>query len=163
ASRYFPVVYGATIPGPIWQETMRGAHEGLKTEQLASAPSRFGSTSEPRPPRSDDDDEDEEASPASDDGGVPNVIGLPESAAVAQLEAAGYSVNVSGTTLRSSEPAGSVAAVNPDPGSRLPEGATVNVFLSDGTGRDSADGQPSDDDWHPVRPASPGPWRDDRD
>ncbi|MET9711625.1 penicillin-binding protein [Nocardiopsis alba] len=153
-SRHFPVVYGATIPGPIWQETMRGAHEGLETRQLASAPGGFGSTSEPRS-SDDDDDGDEEASPASDDGGVPNVIGMSESAAVAQLEDAGYSVNVSGTTLRSSEPSGSVAAINPDPGRRLPEGATVIVFLSDGTGRESAGGtHPGNEEWHPVRPAT---------
>ena len=153
-SRHFPVVYGATIPGPIWQETMRGAHEGLETRRLASAPGSFGSTSEPRS-SDEDDDGDEEASPASDDGGVPNVIGMSESAAVAQLEDAGYSVNVSGTTLRSSEPSGSVAAINPDPGRRLPEGATVIVFLSDGTGRESAGGtHPGNEEWHPVRPAT---------
>ncbi|MGW9558086.1 penicillin-binding protein [Nocardiopsis sp. NPDC055551] len=153
--RHFGTVYGATIPGPIWQETMRGAHEGLEVEQLASAPGRFGSTSEPRSSNDDDDDADEEASPASDDGGVPDVVGMPESAAVSALEEAGYSVNVSGTVLRSSESEGSVAAVNPDPGSRLPEGATVNVFLSDGTGRESAGGPSGDTDWHPVLPAGP--------
>ncbi|AFR07381.1 penicillin-binding protein [Nocardiopsis alba] len=153
-SRHFPVVYGATIPGPIWQETMRGAHEGLETRRLASAPGSFGSTSEPRS-SDEDDDGDEEASPASDDGGVPNVIGMSESAAVAQLEDAGYSVNVSGTTLRSSEPSGSVAAINPDPGRRLPKGATVIVFLSDGSGRESAGGtHPGNEEWHPVRPAT---------
>ncbi|MBR8741981.1 penicillin-binding protein [Nocardiopsis sp. MG754419] len=159
--RYFPVVYGATIPGPIWQETMRGAHAGVDTEQLASAPGRFGSTSEPRAPRNDDDG-DEEASPASDDGGVPNVVGMSEADAVSALEGAGYSVNVSGTALRSSESEGSVAAVNPDPGSRLPEGATVNVFLSDGSGRESADGGPGGVDWHPVLPAGPLNGRDGR-
>ncbi|MEU3210968.1 penicillin-binding protein [Nocardiopsis alba] len=153
-SRHFPVVYGATIPGPIWQETMRGAHEGLETRRLASAPGSFGSTSEPRS-SDEDDDGDEEASPASDDGGVPNVIGMSETAAVAQLEDAGYSVNVSGTTLRSSEPSGSVAAINPDPGRRLPKGATVIVFLSDGSGRESAGGtHPGNEEWHPVRPAT---------
>ncbi|WP_159944335.1 MULTISPECIES: penicillin-binding protein [unclassified Nocardiopsis] len=153
--RPYGVVYGATIPGPIWQETMRGAHEGVEVEQLASAPSRFGSTSMPRPPQREND---EDASPASDDGGVPNVIGLSEAAAVNALEAAGYTVNVSGTRVRSTEPEGAVAAVNPDPGTRLPEGATVNVFLSRGGG--TASGTEDDEDWYPVRPASSPSFRE---
>ncbi|MGW5879974.1 penicillin-binding protein [Nocardiopsis terrae] len=159
--RPYSVVYGATIPGPIWQETMRGAHEGLEVEQLASPPGKFGSTSVPDPRAGDDGDE--EASPASHDGGVPNVVGMTEAAAVSALEDAGYSVNVSGTTVRSSEPEGSVAAVNPDPGSRLPEGATVNVFLSSGGGQASTEDAPGDDGWYPVTPAAGAPGRDGRD
>ncbi|GAB2514168.1 penicillin-binding protein [Nocardiopsis aegyptia] len=147
--RYYGVVYGATIPGPIWQETMRGAHEGLETENLPSSPSKFGSTSAPRQPRPTDD-----ASPASDPGGVPNVIGQPEAAAVAALESAGYTVNVSGTPIRSAEPEGTVAAVNPDPGTRLPEGATVNVFLSSGGGTADGPSDGSDVEWMPVVPAT---------
>ncbi|MEE2039753.1 penicillin-binding protein [Nocardiopsis sp. CT-R113] len=156
--RYFGVVYGATIPGPIWQETMRGAHEGVDVEQLPSAPGRFGSTSGPRPPANSDEPEDD-ASPASDNGGVPNVVGQPENDAVAALESAGYSVNVSQTRVRSGESEGTVAAVNPDPGTRLPEGATVNVFLSAGGG--TASGTDSDNDWLPVQPAHLPPGRDE--
>ncbi|GHC97450.1 carboxypeptidase [Nocardiopsis terrae] len=159
--RPYSVVYGATIPGPIWQETMRGAHEGLEVEQLASPPGKFGSTSESAPRSGDDGDE--EASPASHDGGVPNVVGMTEAAAVSALEDAGYSVNVSGTTVRSSEPEGSVAAVNPDPGSQLPEGATVNVFLSSGGGQASTEDAPGNDGWYPVTPAAGAPGRDGRD
>ncbi|MFW6642192.1 transglycosylase domain-containing protein [Nocardiopsis algeriensis] len=146
--RYFGVVYGATIPGPIWQETMRGAHEGLEVEQLASAPSQFGSTSPPRQPEPE-----ASADPAADAGGVPNVVGQSESDAVAALRAAGYEVNVSGTRIRSAQPEGTVAAVNPDAGTRLPEGATVNVFLSSGGG---TAGAPEEDDehWFQVQPAT---------
>ncbi|WP_306369561.1 penicillin-binding protein [Nocardiopsis sp. CC223A] len=145
--RYFSVVYGATISGRIWQESFRAAHEGLEVEQLPSAPGRFGSTSVPRPPSEPDDD----PSPASDDGGVPDVVGLTEADAVTALEEAGYTANVSGTRLNSPEPEGAVAAVNPDPGTRLPEGATVNVFLSRGGGTAGAD--EDDDGWFRVRPA----------
>ncbi|NYH52585.1 membrane peptidoglycan carboxypeptidase [Nocardiopsis arvandica] len=144
---YYGVVYGATIPGPIWGETMKGAHEGLEVKQLPSPPAQFGSTSAPRPPKPESD-----ADPASDEGGVPNVVGLSEGAAVSALEAAGYTVNVSGTRIRSAEPEGTVAAVNPDPGTRLPDGATVNVFLSRGGG--AADGRGNDEDWFPAQPAS---------
>lgn len=146
--RYYSVVYGATISGQIWKESFQKAHEGLEVEQLASAPGRFGSTSVPRPPSAEPDDD---PSPASDDGGVPNVIGQTEADAVATLEEAGYTVNVSGTRLNSREPEGRVAAVNPDPGTRLPRGATVNVFLSRGGG--TADAPEDDDGWFRGRPA----------
>ncbi|MFI6579437.1 transglycosylase domain-containing protein [Nocardiopsis sp. NPDC050513] len=147
--RYYGVVYGATIPGRIWQDTMLGAHEGMDVEQLASAPSEFGSTAPPRQPR-----ETEEPSPASDEGGVPDVIGMGEDAAVAALRAAGYQVNVSGSRIRSPQPEGTVAAVNPDPGTRLPEGATVNVFLS----RGGAVAPPTENEtWFPVQPMTPFP------
>ncbi len=125
--RSYGQVYGGTIPGPIWQETFRDAHAGLEQESLPSAPSRFGSTSSPSSPSPDDD-----AGPTSDDQSVPNVIGQSEADAITTLEDAGYSVKISGSGVRSEQPEGNVAAVNPDPGSRLPDGATVNVFLSDG-------------------------------
>ncbi len=156
--RYYGVVYGATIPGPIWQETMRGAHEGLEVEQLPSAPSKFGSTAPPAPPSPPSPDPDEEdASPASDEGGVPNVVGLSVEDAVNTLQAAGYTVNVSSTRIRSAEAEGTVAAVNPDPGTRLPSGATVNVFLSNGGGTADA---PDDEGWHPVHPAASPTYRE---
>ncbi|WP_262391322.1 PASTA domain-containing protein [Nocardiopsis sp. CNR-923] len=146
---YYGVVYGATIPGKIWRDTMRDAHEGLDVEQLASAPSEFGSTAPPRQPR-----EPEDPSPAADEGGVPDVVGMGEDAAVAALRAAGYQVNVSGSRIRSPQPEGTVAAVNPDPGTRLPEGATVNVFLS----RGGAGAPPTENEtWFPVRPMTPFP------
>ncbi|WP_116247989.1 penicillin-binding protein [Nocardiopsis sp. FIRDI 009] len=148
--RYYSVVFGATIPGQIWHDTMQAAHEGLPVEQLAPAPSQFGSTAPPRQPR-----ETEEPSPASDEGGVPDVIGMEEDAAVAALRNAGYRVNVSGNPIRSSQPEGTVAAVNPDPGTRLPEGATVNVFLSQGGLTPT--GPTDDETWFPVQPVTPFP------
>ena len=60
------------------------------------------------------------------------MIGQSQADAITTLEDAGYSVKISSSGVRSDQPEGNVAAVNPDPGSRLPEGATVNVFLSDG-------------------------------
>lgn len=150
--RSYGVVYGATIPGPIWQETMRGGHEGLPVESLARPPGKFGSTSEPRP------DPTPEASPASSGSLVPNVVGQGRDAAVATLESAGYVVNVSRNPIRSPHPEGSVAAVNPNPGTALPSGATVNVFLSSGGG--TASGSPgADEDWHPAVPAPLAPVR----
>jgi len=146
--RSYGQVYGGTIPGPIWQETFEGAHEGLDEESLASAPSQFGSTSGGG--GDSDDDPDEDASPTSDDQGVPNVVGQDESEAVSNLEDAGYEVSVSGTRVASDQSEGTVARVNPDPGTTLPEGATVNVFLSEGGGTAAGDEGPE-----PVQPALP--------
>ncbi|RNL83368.1 penicillin-binding protein [Halostreptopolyspora alba] len=120
---HYSQVFGANLPGPIWQATMREAVEELPEEDLPNAPSKFGGSGSGS-----------NASPASSDGGVPNVIGQGEAAAVRELEEAGYQVNVSSSPIRSGEPENSVAAVNPDPGSTLPEGATVNMFLSNGEG-----------------------------
>ncbi|GAA3729864.1 membrane peptidoglycan carboxypeptidase [Spinactinospora alkalitolerans] len=155
--RYYGAVFGATIPGPIWQKTMRGAVEDLPEEDFPAAPSQFGSTSEPRRER-------EPAQPTGNsEAGVPDVVGQSRDAAVDALEAAGYVVNVSGDPMRSSEPEGSVAAVNPDPGSSLPEGATVNVFLSDGEGSGPAshspDSSPDGGAWQPAdRPSAVPAW-----
>ncbi|WP_285758215.1 penicillin-binding protein [Nocardiopsis ansamitocini] len=138
--RYFGTVYGATIPGPIWRETMQGSIDKLDADNFSRSPSRFGSTSEPAPPAPEPSPA--AAQPTSDQGGVPNVVGQQRDSAVAALEAAGYRVNVSETPIRSDQAQGTVAAVNPNPGTRLPEGAAVNVFLSNGGGGDTAAGFP---------------------
>ncbi|QVQ54945.1 penicillin-binding protein [Spiractinospora alimapuensis] len=143
--RYYGQVYGATIPGPIWQETFREAVEKIPEESFPSAPSRFGSTSS-QPSGGGSDTQTAAA------GGVPDVVGQTEEAAVAALDDAGYNVNVSGSPISSAEPAGSVAAVNPDPGTSLPSGATVNLFLSNGEG--GADGALNDHGQPAIWPGS---------
>ncbi|MFC7326191.1 penicillin-binding protein [Marinactinospora rubrisoli] len=150
--RYYGAVYGGTIPGPIWQETMREAVDKLPEEDFPPAPRRFGSTSDPAPRR--DADEREQAAPASVEGGVPDVVGQPRDAAVAALESAGYQVNVARNPVRSDQPAGTVAAVNPNPGTPLPEGATVNVFLSNGNGGGNAADEPGGGWQMPFDPGS---------
>lgn len=127
--RYYSVVYGATIPGPIWQETMREAVKKLDEKSFAQSPARFGSTSEPAPPRREDPTD---ANPASSPGSVPNVVGMSRDQAVAAIESAGYRANVADRRLPSSHPEGTVALVEPSAGSRLAEGSVVNIFLSRG-------------------------------
>ncbi|GAB3206417.1 transglycosylase domain-containing protein [Marinactinospora endophytica] len=131
---YYGVVYGATIPGPIWRDTMREAVQKLPEEGFSSAPGRYGSTSEPR----NDPEDNAQATPTSTTTGVPDVVGQGRDAAVSALEAAGYTVNVSPNPIRSGQPEGTVAAVNPNAGTALPSGATVNVFISNGEGGGAA-------------------------
>jgi membrane peptidoglycan carboxypeptidase len=157
--RYYAQVYGADIPGPIWQETMREAVKELDEVGFPSAPSQFGSGSAPRP-------DENTTRPAANEAGVPEVVGMTEDAAVGALEEAGFQVNVSPTRVRSDEPEGTVAAVNPDPGTPLAEGATVNVFLSTGGGSDRTTSVPETPGWHPLGgpPTETGmylPGRDD--
>src|SRR5690606_99208 len=143
AGRYYSVVYGATIPGPIWRDTMVEAVKKLDAKSFARSPARFGSTSEPAPPRREDDDTD--ANPAAHRGGVPNVVGMSQGEAVAAIESAGYRANVSDLRLPSDQPEGAVAVVEPGAGSRLPEGSVVNVFLSRGS--DGGGGGLPDSGW----------------
>jgi len=127
--RYFGQVYGADIPGPIWQETMSKAVEKVPEKGFPGAPGKFrggGGGGAGAQPTSNN---------AAVEGGVPDVVGQRESEAVSALEDAGYQVSVAPNRVRSAEAEGTVAAINPDPGTVLPEGATVNVFLSGGSGR----------------------------
>ena len=121
--RTYGFVYGATIPGPIWQDTFQGAVEHIPEEDFPGPPSQFQSGGGDTTPASHNDSD-------SDNGGVPDVTGQPEQAAVSALEDAGYTASVADNPISSTESAGSVAAVNPNPGTTLPDGATVNVFLS---------------------------------
>lgn len=43
--RYYGIVYGATLPGPIWQASMREAVAGLPEEKFAPSPKAYGSPS----------------------------------------------------------------------------------------------------------------------
>ncbi len=58
--RYYGIVYGGTLPGPIWQATMSRATADLPAESFAPSPPRFGDPSA-TPPKKKDGDEDEDA------------------------------------------------------------------------------------------------------
>ncbi|MUL44107.1 PASTA domain-containing protein [Streptomonospora sp. PA3] len=163
--RYYSVVYGATIPGPIWQQTMTEATDELSAKDFPSPPSKFGSTSGP-PPQNDDEEQNADAAANTGEDGVPDVLGMTADEAVRRLEAAGFQPNVSSTQVRSEHPADTVGAVNPEPGTGLPEGATVNVFLSNGGGGGAGGGDDGGDpfgDWGPPGWGGdePGRGRDD--
>lgn len=51
--RHYGIVYGSTLPGPIWQETMNAAVDVTPKDRFASSPKRFGDPS--AKPDSDDD------------------------------------------------------------------------------------------------------------
>ncbi|MEU3310235.1 transglycosylase domain-containing protein [Nocardiopsis sp. NPDC006832] len=58
--RYYGIVYGGSLPGPIWQESMRGGTAELEAEDFAGSPGAFGNP-DAEPPKSKDDESDTEA------------------------------------------------------------------------------------------------------
>ena len=58
--RHHEIVYGSTLPGPIWQETMRSAIEVTPKDRFASSPKRFGNPG--AEPDNDEDGEDDDDS-----------------------------------------------------------------------------------------------------
>ncbi|MFD6098872.1 transglycosylase domain-containing protein [Nocardiopsis flavescens] len=55
--RYYGIVYGGTLPGPIWQATMTRAASDLPAESFAPSPSRFGDPSATPPKKKEEDDD----------------------------------------------------------------------------------------------------------
>ncbi|MDE3721581.1 transglycosylase domain-containing protein [Nocardiopsis sp. N85] len=55
--RYYGIVYGGTLPGPIWQATMRRAAADLPAESFAPSPSRFGNPSATPPKKKEEEDD----------------------------------------------------------------------------------------------------------
>ncbi|RKS10654.1 membrane peptidoglycan carboxypeptidase [Nocardiopsis sp. Huas11] len=59
--RHYGIVYGGTLPGPIWQATMREATADLPTKSFPSSPSAFGDPgAQPPQPRDGGDDDAED-------------------------------------------------------------------------------------------------------
>ncbi|MBC6456335.1 penicillin-binding protein [Actinomadura sp. HBU206391] len=106
-------IYGATIPGPIWAQSMREALKGKPVRSFSEPSNRFGDV--------------EEIS-------VPDVQGMSVRIARSTLEGAGFDVSVSTRPVRSNEARGTVARTSPAGGTQLEEGSNVTIFVSDGTG-----------------------------
>jgi membrane peptidoglycan carboxypeptidase len=109
--RSYGNVFGATIGGPIWRDTLQAALVGVPVEQLPKADRRFvfGQTSK-----------------------VPDVSGLAAFDAKTALTQAGFQVVSSTHYVASLFPAGTVAYTSPAAGSSAPQGATIVLFISNG-------------------------------
>jgi membrane peptidoglycan carboxypeptidase len=108
-----PGIYGATIPGPIWQQSMQAALRDKPVEDFNRPVDRFGDVREVR---------------------VPDVKGQILPIAKAELEAAGFDVRVSPRPVRSNQPRATVAFTSPNAGSSAEGGSTVMIFVSNGHG-----------------------------
>jgi membrane peptidoglycan carboxypeptidase len=114
--RCYGAVFGATIPGPIWHDTMIGALRGVPADDFTRPPSRYFS-------KGTGEDADQ----------VPDVRGLSASAAMRKLRDAGFDPQLAPDRVPSDQyKAGTVAATSPDPGTKVDPGSSVPVFLSNG-------------------------------
>ncbi|RAY14511.1 glycosyl transferase family 51 [Actinomadura craniellae] len=135
----YGAVYGASIPAPIWRDSMRGALSGQPAGAFVAPHRRFFSQGS-----------------GEDKIKVPDVRGQRLDRAVARLRAAGFKVEVRDRRVNSDEyPAGTVADIDPDEGFELEPGETVTVTVSKGK-------KPEDppDVLDPLLP-SPSPGTDD--
>jgi membrane peptidoglycan carboxypeptidase len=107
-----PGVYGSNV-GPIWRASMRGALQGTKPSSFHTSVSAFGSLGQAR---------------------IPNVRGLSVQEATRQIEAAGFSVQVSPRAIDSDQRKGTVAYTSPSAGTKADQDTSVVIFVSNGNG-----------------------------
>ncbi|MEV5824512.1 transglycosylase domain-containing protein [Spirillospora sp. NPDC052242] len=130
--RCYGAVYGATLPAPIWRQSMRGALQGTEATPFHRPPGHFFSKGS-----------------GLDRVDVPDVRGMDLGDALDRLRSAGFRVSF-GDRMPSRYPRGTVAEMTPGPGSAEP-GTTITVRVSDGPEEedepgdgDSGDGDPGD-------------------
>jgi membrane peptidoglycan carboxypeptidase len=109
--RHYGYVYGASIGGPIWRDTLKAALVGVPVEPLPTADRKYliGETKT-----------------------VPDVSGLTVYDARVVLKQAGFQVVESTKYVNSLLPAGTVAYTDPPGGSSVPQGTTVTLRISNG-------------------------------
>ncbi|MEV4004282.1 transglycosylase domain-containing protein, partial [Actinomadura sp. NPDC049753] len=105
-------VYGADIPGGMWQQSMRNALAGKPAPGFQTPTRDFGDTTK-----------------------VPQVKGLTVAAATARLKGADLNVQVASGSVDSDQPKGTVVSTSPDAGSSVPPGTTVILYVSGGKKR----------------------------
>lgn len=110
--RTYGQVFGATIAGPIWRATFEQALQGVPVESLPGAISSVYLHGQP--------------------SAIPDVSGLPPSAAESQLRGAGFSPVLSSVAVNSLVPAGTVDHTSPGAGYQATPGTTVTIYLSNG-------------------------------
>ncbi|SEG46556.1 Membrane carboxypeptidase (penicillin-binding protein) [Thermomonospora echinospora] len=139
--RCYGSVFGATIPAPIWRDSMIGALAGREAGSFHRPPSRYFSRGS-----------------GEDLVTLPDVRGLKLSAAIARLRSAGFRVNVGGG-VESEYPKGTVADMSPAPGARTEPGTYVTLYPSDGRPEPDPTEPPDDDpeDPFPDLPFPDGP------
>ena len=126
--RYYPQVYGGTLPASIWQRGMREAVQGTPRTDFA------------KPSRSD-----KRAT-------VPDVTGQPADVARETLRGAGFDVRTGGSVPAAGVPSGDAAYTSPTAGSPVDPGATITLYLSNGRTPPAEEEPPAEE---PVAPSSP--------
>jgi beta-lactam-binding protein with PASTA domain len=129
--RYYPQVYGGTLPASIWQRGMREAVQGTPVTDFA------------RPNRRDT------RVP------VPDVTGLPDEVARQELRDAGFDVRGGGSVPVAGVARGVAAYTSPTAGSPVDPGATITLYLSNGQTPPPPEAEEPPAEEEPVAPAQP--------
>ncbi|XVQ12547.1 penicillin-binding protein [Spirillospora sp. CA-255316] len=139
--RCYGAVFGATIPAPIWRDSMTGALAGRSASAFHRPPSRYFSKGT-----------------GEDRVTLPDVRGMKVREAVDRLRAAGFRARVAGSVESGEYPKGTVAEMSPGPG-RVEPGGTVTLRPSKGGGDDEEPDDPAAPPVtpRPVPPVTPGP------
>jgi membrane peptidoglycan carboxypeptidase len=132
-------VFGATIPAPIWHDTMVDALDGRPAHDFHAPPGSYFSLGS-----------------GEEQTGVPDVRGMRVADAVRALRAAGFHPAVDPTPVASDQyPRGTVADTNPGAGSSAQPGTTVTIYVSMGFNRPPVGPPPPSP--VPTGPPTPGP------
>jgi hypothetical protein len=132
--RTYGAVYGATIAGPIWRDTLSAALEGEPVIPL---------------PEPDQDYVHGITKP------IPYVVGLSIKDATKVLQAADFGVTVASTLVDSELPAGTVAATSP--AGSAPPGANVTLLISNGRAPRAVQPSPSQSSSPSASPSGGAP------
>ncbi len=109
--RFYPQVYGGTIPASIWRQTMQTALELLQPSRFTRPDGTVGQ---------------------GDDRIVPDLRGLPYDVAVQTLREAGFGIRDGGRVAAAPVRRGAVAYTSPRAGRTARVGSTVTIFTSNG-------------------------------
>jgi membrane peptidoglycan carboxypeptidase len=113
-----PGIFGATVPGPIWEQSMIGALKDLPVLQFNAPTKDFGDVRTKA---------------------VPDVTGKSIPEAMGILKGAGFNVRVSPHKVKSDAPENSVAKISPS--GEADEGSEITIYVSGGNGGKPGNGQ----------------------
>jgi penicillin-binding protein 1A len=109
----YPRVFGGSVPAPIWAQFMTAVMEGLPESQFPADPANIEEYLVP--PQTT----------------VPILVGLDERAAIRKLQV-DAKLNVAVEEVASLDPAGTVVRQSYEPGTTIPQGTTVTIWVSNG-------------------------------
>ena len=109
----YPRVFGGSVPAPIWAEFMTVVTEGLPVTQFPTDPANIEDYLAPPPTQ------------------VPIVVGLTKGAAIKKLKQ-DAKLNVTVQEVASLEEEGIVVNQSHDPGTTVPQGTFITIYVSNG-------------------------------
>ena len=136
-------VYGASIPGPIWRDTMAEALRGVKATGFSRPPSHFFRKGS-----------------GEDHVRMPDLRGLKPEEAIRRLKAMNMDHRISSAEIHSRYPKGTIAETSPGPGTSIDPGDSgITVVLTVSKGEERQDDPPFGDggDDNPFGPDLPFP------